>query len=302
MINFIDEQRSKSFNYYHEDFDYLENLDSKKHKQMLKKVKNMEKIDSGFPIHLIQKNPTFENQFFSRRIRCKLFHESDTKISYLDEEEVKFISYNDFYRRLYLNFTNSIYLNEERNMYTHYSKFKYTEKLLKKEYCIDLLLLLYDIKSKKANEPSSWIRLCDKYFALLKDHIAQYKVLDKFAQKLEKDNINNDDRKDALEKIRQLQKGNLSIIDNNGILAIKKNVLKKIGFCVDDYPFEDDLRVVLNTIFGISNICRIKPDKADSIPIKEENIEDDDISFLELYGYESKLYLIKVLIELAEYK
>ena len=509
IVNFIDEQRDKTFNYYSKDFRELESLEQKRHKKLLKETELMENIDNGFSIDLAQKSPTFENQFFSRIVTCKVFTETDAKLSYLEDNKVK-ISYDKYYRHRYSNLTNTVYLNEERNMVTHYSRFKFTESLLKKDNCIDLLLLLFDLKSKNTNEqeirlnleklssyidclnrvnfinivqnkisfsdnfrpnlqlmrviktsksnesismiefdywkeqidkidtdapldefvklfyeieinsnekkddpppypmyqvplsdvpdewktfyakntPSfskkfltelsavlttiskllkniesndeelqneiaeaikllskgdipveeyfsfalslrkiydlsserlnikydcsldaislSWVRLCDKYFLRLKDHIVQLKVLDKFSA-----NISDEIKKfkiaaekkieleEAINKINELKKGNKGIINDQGELFIERPILKKIGKSMENYPFEEEMRNFLNTMFGVANICRVrKGTKPNAVNV--QNVEEDDVSFFDIYGHESEQYLIKMLIQMAE--
>ena len=509
IINFIDEQRVKTFGYYSMDFKELESLAKKGGKKLLKETELMENIDNGFSISLAQKSPTFENQFFSRTVTCKIFPGTDTKLLRLECGKIKY-SYDNYYRQLYSNFTSNVYLNEERNMDTHYSKFKFTEGLLKKDNCIDLLLLLFDLKSKNTNEqelrlnleklssfndclnrvnfinivrnkvlfpnpyreyielmrvvktssksspsislieklywnnqienlkdapldefvklfyemevnskvkregpppytmyqvplndvpdewksfyakntPSfskefltelsavlatiskllrdinsnnevlqkeiedaielsnkdnipieeyfnfakslhkifhssfdqlnikydctldttslSWIRLCNKYFSRLKDHIVQKKVLDKFTtnilEELKNPEIANKKKielKEAMDKINELKEGNKGIINDQGELFITKSILKKIGKCIENYPFEEELRNFLNTMFGVANICRVKK-SANSNAVNAVDVEDDDVNFFDLYGYESELYLIKVLIQIAQ--
>ena len=502
IINFIDEQRVKTFGYYSMDFKELESLAKKGGKKLLKETELMENIDNGFSISLAQKSPTFENQFFSRTVTCKVFPETDTKLLQLECGKIIF-SYDNYYRQLYSNFTSSVYLNEERNMATHYSKFKFTEGLLKKDYCIDLLLLLFDLKSKNTNEqeirlnleklssfidclnrinfinivrnkvsfsnqyyilgrvmlmiktsnsdksislaermywkeqmynmdtetpldeivklfyemdvnskvkregpppytvyqvplndvpdewksfyakntPSlskefltelsavlttiskllkdiesndeelqnkiaealevlnkddfsleeyfafadslsdiyysssrklnikydcnidtdslSWVRLCDKYFSRLKDHIVQSKVLDKFSENISKEINNPQILEEVINKTNELRKGNKEIINDQGELLIDRPILKKIGKCIENYPFEEELRNFLNTMFGVANICRVKKGTEPNA-VNVETVVDDDVNFFDLYGYESKLYLIKVLIQMAE--
>ena len=502
IINFIDEQRVKTFGYYSMDFKELESLVKKGGKKLLKETELMENIDNGFSISLAQKSPTFENQFFSRTVTCKIFPGTDTKLLRLECGKIKY-SYDNYYRQLYSNFTSNVYLNEERNMDTHYSKFKFTEGLLKKDNCIDLLLLLFDLKSKNTNEQEirlnleklssfidclnrvnfinivrgkvsfsnqyhilgrvmlmiktsnsnesislverlywkeqmynmdtetpldeivklfyemdvnskvkregpppytmyqvplndvpdewksfyakntptlskefltelsavlttiskllkdiesndeelqnkiaealevlkkddfslkeyfafadslgdiyysssaklnikydcnidtdslSWVRLCDKYFSRLKDHIVQSKVLDKFSENISKEINTPQILEEVINKINELRKGNKEIINDQGELLIDRPILKKIGKCIEDYPFEEDLRNFLNTMFGVANICRVKIGTEPNA-VNVENVIDDDVNFFDLYGYESKLYLIKVLIQMAE--
>ena len=52
-------------------------------------------------------------------------------------------------------------------------------------------------------------------------------------------------------------------------------------------------------MFGVANICRVKIGTEPNA-VNVENVIDDDVNFFDLYGYESKLYLIKVLIQMAE--
>ena len=52
-------------------------------------------------------------------------------------------------------------------------------------------------------------------------------------------------------------------------------------------------------MFGVTNICRVKRELGNENKSKKE-IAEEDVSFLDLYGYESELYLIKVLIQIAQ--
>ena len=509
LINFIDEQRSKTFEYYRKNFKDLMTLGNGSiHKDMLIHTKEMENIDNGFYINITQKSPTFENQFFSRRIPCKLFQESDTHFSYLDGESQNIVinTYEKYYRAYYKNFTNSIYLNEERNVNTHYSLFKPTRELLKPKNCIDLLLLLFDIRQKNSNEkklrnliekislgyinqlnainfinllqenvtfpngdyclfrsfkvinrrnqkkendvktifwmeeikkyayadtspsiekisqllfeievnskedkgenylhpkiyrvpmeyvPSEWIDFYklntpsitedylkdmqstfDELLELLKDINCSDEILIKqireFCKGIEKNDIpikdyfkivdelesiynllNEqikikynaeyekgphdrdsklswfrlcDDRfnqlisyltkpdtiqglisrmKDSNDKkqLDLLIKEKKELIDKEGTLIIDKSRLQEISNCITpQYPFEDDLQAFLNTMFGVTNICRVKKSTGNENN-DEKEIAEEDVSFLDLYGYESELYLIKVLIQIAQ--
>ena len=509
LINFIDEQRAKTFEYYGKSFDDLTRLGKgSTHKEMLIHTKKMKDIDKGFYINITQKSPTFENQYFSRRIPCKIFQESDSQFSYLESENQNIVinSYEKYYRAYYKNFTNNVYLNEERNVNTHYSLFKPTRELLKPKNCIDLLLLLFDIRQNNSNEkklrnliekislgyinqlndinfinllqenvtfpndyyclfrlfkvinrrhlgkrndikalfwmeeikkyacadsapsiekisqllfeievnskedkgenylhpkiysvpmeyvPSEWIDFYkrntpsitedylkdmqstfDEILELLevincsdKTLIKQIKDLRKGIEKDaipikdyvkivdELESIYNllneqirikydteyeegpddrdsklswfrlcDDRFDQLisyltkpdtiqglinrmkdsndkKQLDLLIKGKKEFIDKEGTLIIDKARLKQISdFIEPQYPFDEDLQAFLNTMFGVTNICRVKRELDNENKSKKE-VTEEDVSFLDLYGYESELYLIKVLIQIAQ--
>ena len=134
----------------------------------------------------------------------------------------------------------------------------------------------------------------------------QKKVLDKFStnilEELKNPKIANKKKielKEAMDKINELKEGNKGIINDQGELFITKSILKKIGKCIENYPFEEELRNFLNTMFGVANICRVKK-SANSNAVNAVDVEDDDVNFFDLYGYESELYLIKVLIQIAQ--
>ena len=127
----------------------------------------------------------------------------------------------------------------------------------------------------------------------------QSKVLDKFSENISKEINTPQILEEVINKINELRKGNKEIINDQGELLIDRPILKKIGKCIEDYPFEEDLRNFLNTMFGVANICRVKIGTEPNA-VNVENVIDDDVNFFDLYGYESKLYLIKVLIQMAE--
>lgn len=509
LINFIDEQRAKTFEYYGKSFDDLKKLgNGSTHKDMLIHTEKMEGIDRGFYINITQKSPTFENQYFSRRIPCKIFQESDTKFTYLEGESqnIAVNTYEKYYRAYYKNFTNNVYLNEERNVNTHYSLFKPTRELLKPKNCIDLLLLLFDIRQGNNNEkklrnyiekislgyinqlndinfinllqenvtfsngyyclirlykvinrrhlrkgndikvifwmeeikkyayadtapsiekisqllfeievntkedkdenyfppkiyrvpmeyvplewvdfykqntPSitegylrdmqstfdeilgllkaincsddilikkikefrtgiekkdipikdyfkivdelesiynllgeqikikydteyekgpydrdsklSWFRLCDDRFNQLISHLTKPDTIQSLIDKIKDLN----DKK----QLSLLIKGEKELLDKDGTLIIDKSRLKQISNSIEpQYPFEEDLQAFLNTMFGVTNICRVRKETGNESN-GEKKIEEEDVSFLDLYGYESELYLIKVLIQIAQ--
>lgn len=509
LINFIDEQRAKTFEYYGKSFDDLTRLGKgSTHKEMLIHTKKMKDIDKGFYINITQKSPTFENQYFSRRIPCKIFQESDSQFSYLESENQNIVinSYEKYYRAYYKNFTNNVYLNEERNVNTHYSLFKPTRELLKPKNCIDLLLLLFDIRQNNSNEkklrnliekislgyinqlndinfinllqenvtfpndyyclfrlfkvinrrhlgkkndikalfwmeeikkyacadsapsiekisqllfeievnskedkgenylhpkiyrvpmeyvPSEWIdfykrntpsitedylkdmqstfdeilelleviNCSDKtlikqikdlrkgiekddipikdYFKIVDELESIYNLLNeqiriKYDTEYEEGSHDRDsklswfrlcdDRFDQLisyltkpdtiqglinrmkdsndkKQLDLLIKGKKDFIDKEGTLIIDKARLKQISdFIEPQYPFDEDLQAFLNTMFGVTNICRVKRELGNENKSKKE-IAEEDVSFLDLYGYESELYLIKVLIQIAQ--
>lgn len=509
FINFIDEQRAKIFEYYRKSFEDLTKLGKgSTHKEMLIHTKKMKDIDKGFYINITQKSPTFENQYFSRRILCKIFQESDTQFSYLESENQNIVinSYEKYYRAYYKNFTNNVYLNEERNVNTHYSLFKPTRELLKPKNCIDLLLLLFDIRQNNSNEkklrnliekislgyinqlndinfinllqenvtfpndyyclfrlfkvinrrhlgkrndikalfwmeeikkyayadsapsiekisqllfeiemnskedkgenylhpkiyrvpmeyvPSEWIdfykrntpsitedylkdmqstfdeilelleviNCSDKtlikqikdlrkgiekddipikdYFKIVDELESIYNLLNeqiriKYDTEYEEGSHDRDsklswfrlcdDRFDQLisyltkpdtiqglinkmkdsndkKQLDLLIKGKKEFIDKEGTLIIDKARLKQISdFIEPQYPFDEDLQAFLNTMFGVTNICRVKRELGNENKSKKE-IAEEDVSFLDLYGYESELYLIKVLIQIAQ--
>ena len=509
FINFIDEQRAKTFEYYGKSFEDLTRLGrGSTHKEMLIHTKKMKGIDKGFYINITQKSPTFENQYFSRRIPCKIFQESDTQFSYLESENQNVVinTYEKYYRAYYKNFINNVYLNEERNVNTHYSLFKPTRELLKPKNCVDLLLLLFDIRQNNSNEkklrnliekislgyinqlhdinfinllrenvtfsnvfysfhqlfkvinrrhlgkrndikalfwmeeikkyayadsapsiekisqllfeievnskedkgenyllpkiyrvpmeyvPSEWIdfykrntpsitedylkdmqstfdeilellevincsdktlikqikdlrkgiekddipikdyfkivdelesiynllneqirikydaeyeegphdrdsklswfRLCDDRFDQLVKHLTKPDII----QGLIKRTKDSNDKK----QLNLLIKVKKELIDKEGTLIIDKSRLKQISdFIEPQYPFDEDLQAFLNTMFGVTNICRVKRELGNENKSKKE-IAEEDVSFLDLYGYESELYLIKVLIQIAQ--
>ena len=509
LINFIDEQRAKTFEYYGKSFDDLTRLGKgSTHKEMLIHTKKMKDIDKGFYINITQKSPTFENQYFSRRIPCKIFQESDSQFSYLESENQNIVinSYEKYYRAYYKNFTNNVYLNEERNVNTHYSLFKPTRELLKPKNCIDLLLLLFDIRQNNSNEkklrnliekislgyinqlndinfinllqenvtfpndyyclfrlfkvinrrhlgkrndikalfwmeeikkyacadsapsiekisqllfeievnskedkgenylhpkiyrvpmeyvPSEWIdfykrntpsitedylkdmqstfdeilelleviNCSDKtlikqikdlrkgiekddipikdYFKIVDELESIYNLLNeqiriKYDTEYEEGSYDRDsklswfrlcdDRFDQLisyltkpdtiqglinrmkdsndkKQLDLLIKGKKEFIDKEGTLIIDKARLKQISdFIEPQYPFDEDLQAFLNTMFGVTNICRVKRELDNKNKSKKE-VTEEDVSFLDLYGYESELYLIKVLIQIAQ--
>ncbi|WP_405335738.1 hypothetical protein [Fibrobacter sp.] len=509
LINFIDEQRAKTFEYYGKSFDDLTRLGKgSTHKEMLIHTKKMKGIDKGFYINITQKSPTFENQYFSRRIPCKIFQESDTQFSYLESENQNVVinTYEKYYRAYYKNFINNVYLNEERNVNTHYSLFKPTRELLKPKNCVDLLLLLFDIRQNNSNEkklrnliekislgyinqlhdinfinllrenvtfsnvsysfyqlfkvinrrhlgkrndikalfwmeeikkyayadsapsiekisqllfeievnskedkgenylhpkiyrvpmeyvPSEWIdfykrntpsitedylkdmqstfdeilelleviNCSDKtlikqikdlrkgiekddipikdYFKIVDELESIYNLLNeqiriKYDTEYEEGSHDRDsklswfrlcdDRFDQLisyltkpdtiqglinrmkdsndkKQLDLLIKGKKEFIDKEGTLIIDKARLKQISdFIEPQYPFDEDLQAFLNTMFGVTNICRVKRELGNENKSKKE-IAEEDVSFLDLYGYESELYLIKVLIQIAQ--
>ena len=509
LINFIDEQRAKTFEYYKKTFSELNSLGKGSiHKDMLVHTKEMESIDNGFYINITQKSPTFENQYFSRRIPCRIFQESNTKFSYLEGENqnVEINTYEKYYRAYYKNFTNVIYLNEERNVNTHYSLFKPTRELLRPKNCIDLLLLLFDIRQNNSNEkklrhliekislgyinqlndinfinllqgnvtfpngyyclhrlfkvinrrhlrkrndfkaifwmeeikkyayadtapsiekisqllfeieenskkddfkdfshpiiyrvpmeyvPKEWIvfykqntpsisevylkdmqTTFDEVLELLKDincsnenlikqikelrkHIETnnipikdyFKIVDnlesiynllneqiriKYDTEYEEGTYDRDSKlswfrlcderfnqlisfltksetiqsligkmKDPNDKeqLGLLIKGEKELLDKDGTLIIDKSRLKEISnFIEPQYPFEEDLQTFLNTMFGVTNICRVKKETGNENN-GEKEIAEEDVSFLDLYGHECELYLIKVLIQIAQ--
>lgn len=509
LINFIDEQRAKTFEYYGKSFEEIKRLGKgAAHKEMLIHTKKMEDIDKGFFINITQKSPTFENQYFSRRIPCKIFQESDAQFSYLEGENQNIVinTYEKYYRAYYKNFTNIIYLNEERNVNTHYSLFKPTRELLKPKNCIDLLLLLFDIRQKNSNEkklrnliekislgyinqlndinfinllqgnvtfpndfyclyrlfkvinrrhsrkgndikaffwmeeikkyanddttpsiekisqllfeieenskkddfkdfshpiiyrvpmeyvPKEWIifykqntpfisevylkdmqTTFDEVLELLKDINCSNENLIKQIKELRKhietnnipikdyfkivDNLESiynllneqirikydteyeegtydrdsklswfrlcDERFNQLisyltksetiqsligkkedpndkEQLGLLIKGEKELLDKDGTLIIDKSRLKQISnFIEPQYPFEEDLQTFLNTMFGVTNICRVKKETGNENN-GEKEIAEEDVSFLDLYGHECELYLIKVLIQIAQ--
>lgn len=509
LINFIDEQRAKTFEYYGKSFEYLMRLGKgSTHKEMLIHTKKMEDIDKGFYINITQKSPTFENQYFSRRIPCKIFQESDAQFSYLEGENQNIVinTYEKYYRAYYKNFTNIIYLNEERNVNTHYSLFKPTRELLKPQNCIDLLLLLFDIRQNNGNEkklrnliekislgyinqlndinfinlmhekvsfpnnlhclyrlfkvidrrhlrkgsdikalfwmeeikkyayadtvpsiekisqllfeieinsredkdencfppkiyrvpieyvPLEWVDFYkrntpsitedylrdmqstfDEILGLLKaincsDDILikkikefrtgiekkdipikdYFKIVDelesiynllgeqikiKYDTEYEKGPYDRDsklswfrlcdDRFNQLislltkpdtiqsligkmkdpndkEQLSLLIKGEKELLDKDGTLIIDKSRLKQISdFIEPHYPFEEELQTFLNTMFGVTNICRVKKETGNENN-GEKEIAEEDVSFLDLYGHECELYLIKVLIQIAQ--
>ena len=509
LINFIDEQRAKTFEYYGKSFEDLKKLgNGSTHKDMLIHTEKMEGIDRGFYINITQKSPTFENQYFSRRIPCKIFQESDTKFTYLEGESqnIAVNTYEKYYRAYYKNFTNNVYLNEERNVNTHYSLFKPTRELLKPKNCIDLLLLLFDIRQGNNNEkklrnyiekisldyinqlndinfinlmhekvsfpnnlhclyrlykvinrrhlrkgndikeifwmeeikkyayadtapsiekisqllfeievntkedkdenyfppkiyrvpmeyvplewvdfykqntPSitedylrdmqstfdeilgllkaincsdenlikqikelrkhietnnipikdyfkivdnlesiynllneqirikydteyeegtydrdsklSWFRLCDERFNQLISYLTKSETIQSLIGKMKDPNDK--------EQLGLLIKGEKELLDKDGTLIIDKARLKQISdFIEPQYPFDEDLQAFLNTMFGVTNICRVKRELGNENKSKKE-IAEEDVSFLDLYGHECELYLIKVLIQIAQ--
>ena len=95
-------------------------------------------------------------------------------------------------------------------------------------------------------------------------------------------------------------KGEKELLDKDGTLIIDKSRLKQISnFIEPPYPFEEDLQAFLNTMFGVTNICRVRKETGNESN-GEKKIEEEDVSFLDLYGYESELYLIKVLLQIAQ--
>ena len=52
-------------------------------------------------------------------------------------------------------------------------------------------------------------------------------------------------------------------------------------------------------MFGVTNICRVKKETGNENNGEKETAEED-VSFLDLYGHECELYLIKVLIQIAQ--
>lgn len=97
--------------------------------------------------------------------------------------------------------------------------------------------------------------------------------------------------------------GNKTLLNNNGRLGLTRNEdLSKDIF----YPelFKKKLRIFLNTIFGVDNICSIPEEKvlAECDNISCRNITEKNIHFFDQYSSLIILYLIRVTIEFAQIK
>ena len=97
--------------------------------------------------------------------------------------------------------------------------------------------------------------------------------------------------------------GKKVLLNENGRLGLTKNDdLSKDIF----YPelFKKNLRLFLNTIFGIDNICTVSDKKslAECDNISCRDVKEKNIHFFDQYSGLIILYLIRVTVELAQVK
>ena len=161
QINFIDEQRSRLFHYQKikptgkpldkdkpqnnaEKPKYFNQFCPASRDNLEKEIKTMANIDCGFPLPVqVQLFPTFNENVFARKQKCKLFLETDTACN---------LPHDVFYRNRYKNMLQTRYIYPARNMATHYSKYTSTERLLEEKNFDDLTNFLYDVKSRLEKE------------------------------------------------------------------------------------------------------------------------------------------------------
>lgn len=159
QVNFIDEQRDRIFTYHkiktsdQELKDITANAPNPKYfnqfcpqarDNLVKEIETIKSIDCGFDItHYAQKYPCYNNEFFVRHLKCKLFLETDTACNLPKEE---------FYKKRYNDLLSNRYIYPERNIFIHYSKCTQTESLLEEQYFSDLLICLQETKKRLQHE------------------------------------------------------------------------------------------------------------------------------------------------------
>lgn len=142
QVNHLDELRNRLFKYHKPALTKPAN--NPKTKETFRNEFGLIKdIDCGFDINDMKSTLSYNENYCSRDMKCKVFLETDTSCIHASENP---------YRRLYRYSLSTIYIKQVRNMFVHYAPFSSTQSLLDIRNFNNLLEILYDIKDRLENE------------------------------------------------------------------------------------------------------------------------------------------------------
>ena len=141
QVNHLDELRDRVFKYHKPAL--TKKIGESKRKTFTDEFELIQDIDCGFGIIGMEGSLSYQGNYYTRDMKCKVFLETDTYCGHAGENP---------YRRLYRYSLSTIYIKQARNMFVHYALFSSTRNLLDIRNFNSLLEILYDIKERLENE------------------------------------------------------------------------------------------------------------------------------------------------------